>query len=84
MCLGSHRPSWQQPSPGCSVSGDAQRKQLVQPWLILLQERRIRERVEGLERDTGVKLRVLAQNYPQVGWPARAPGASSKGVCTCS
>lgn len=31
-----------------------------------LQERRIRERVEALEADTGVKLRVLAQNYPQV------------------
>jgi hypothetical protein len=32
------------------------------PWL---QERRIRSRVEALEADTGVKLRVLAQNYPQ-------------------
>ncbi len=31
------------------------------------QERRIRDRVEALEADTGVKLRVLAQNYPQVG-----------------
>ena len=31
------------------------------------EERRIRERVDGLEADTGVKLRVLAQNYPQVG-----------------
>ena len=28
------------------------------------QERRIRLEVESLERDTGVKLRVLAQNYP--------------------
>ncbi|PRW20953.1 thylakoid lumenal kDa chloroplastic [Chlorella sorokiniana] len=29
------------------------------------EERRIRDRVEALEADTGVKLRVLAQNYPQ-------------------
>ncbi|KAL4451533.1 hypothetical protein ABPG75_007195 [Micractinium tetrahymenae] len=29
------------------------------------EERRIRQRVEALEQDTGVKLRVLAQNYPQ-------------------
>ncbi|PSC76021.1 thylakoid lumenal kDa chloroplastic [Micractinium conductrix] len=29
------------------------------------EERRIRQRVDDLERDTGVKLRVLAQNYPQ-------------------
>lgn len=28
------------------------------------EESRIRQRVEALERDTGVKLRVLAQNYP--------------------
>lgn len=30
----------------------------------LYQERRLRMEVESLERDTGVKLRVLAQNYP--------------------
>lgn len=29
------------------------------------QEARIRQRVEALEADTGMKLRVLAQNYPQ-------------------
>jgi len=30
----------------------------------LLQESRLKKEVESLERDTGVKLRVLAQNYP--------------------
>ena len=29
-----------------------------------LQESRLKKEVESLERDTGVKLRVLAQNYP--------------------
>lgn len=28
------------------------------------QEKRIRSEVEALERDKGIKLRVLAQNYP--------------------
>ncbi len=28
------------------------------------QETRIKSRVEGLQKDTGIKLRVLAQNYP--------------------
>lgn len=37
------------------------------PSCVAPQERRIRERVEALEADTGIKLRVLAQNYPQVG-----------------
>ena len=36
------------------------------------QERRIRNEVENLERDTGVKLRVLAQNYPST------PGAVAR------
>ena len=48
----------QQFTPASSCPGAA---------VALLQERRIRQRVEGLEADTGVKLRVLAQNYPQVG-----------------
>ena len=30
-----------------------------------MQEKRIRTEVESLERDKGIKLRVLAQNYPQ-------------------
>ena len=30
----------------------------------MLQESRLKKEVESLERDTGVKLRVLAQNYP--------------------
>lgn len=29
------------------------------------EEARIRARVEALERDTGIRLRVLAQNYPE-------------------
>lgn len=28
------------------------------------QEKRIKKEIQGLERDKGVKLRVLAQNYP--------------------
>lgn len=30
-----------------------------------MQEKRITAEVESLEKDKGVKLRVLAQNYPQ-------------------
>lgn len=32
---------------------------------VLLQEKRIVSEIAGLERDTGFKLRVLAQNYPE-------------------
>lgn len=32
---------------------------------MLMQEARIREQVSDLEKDTGIKLRVLAQNYPE-------------------
>ena len=31
----------------------------------VLQETRLRNEVAGLEKDTGVKLRLLAQNYPE-------------------
>ena len=30
-----------------------------------MQERRIKAEVESLEKDKGIKLRVLAQNYPE-------------------
>lgn len=34
-------------------------------WLLInLQERRIAQEIASIERDTGFKLRVLAQNYP--------------------
>ncbi len=38
------------------------------------QESRIAERVAALEKDTGVKLRVLAQNYPETPGEGRRPG----------
>lgn len=31
----------------------------------MLQEKRIKAQIEGIEYDTGFKLRVLAQNYPE-------------------
>ncbi len=34
-------------------------------FFFLVQEKRIATQVEGLERDTGFKLRVLAQSYPE-------------------
>lgn len=30
-----------------------------------MQEKRIKAQIEGIELDTGYKLRVLAQNYPE-------------------
>ncbi len=42
------------------------------------QERRIQSEVESLERDTGFKLRVLAQNYPETpGVRSRPPDAQT-------
>lgn len=38
----------------------------------VLQERRIRQEIAALEKDTGYKLRVLAQNYPDT------PGMAAK------
>lgn len=32
--------------------------------IIFLQEKRIAQEIAALEKDTGIKLRVLAQNYP--------------------
>lgn len=53
---------------GFLTDGEVRREGVHQhKWLHIpldLQERRIRKEVESLERDTGVKLRVLAQNYP--------------------
>ena len=33
-------------------------------WLPLLQEERIKSQIASLEQDTGYRLRLLAQNYP--------------------
>lgn len=41
------------------------------PPACALQEVRIAQRVEALEQDTGIKLRVLAQNYPET--PGKKP-----------
>jgi hypothetical protein len=43
--------------------------------MCLLQEKRIANTVEALEQDTGFRLRVLAQNYPET------PGTAD-GTCT--
>ncbi len=56
------------PSPDASYGPPGS---LTRGWL--LQEKRITSEVAALERDTGFKLRVLAQNYPEtpgeeLGW----------------
>lgn len=33
--------------------------------VLLLQEKRLKAQIEGIEQDTGYKLRVLAQSYPE-------------------
>lgn len=33
--------------------------------MIYLQEKRLAEEIADIEKDTGFKLRVLAQNYPE-------------------
>lgn len=45
--------------------------------LLYLQEARVRTEIENLERDTGFRLRVLAQNYPET------PGETFT-IATCS
>lgn len=37
---------------------------LLSERIVCSQEKRIKKEIQGLERDKGVKLRVLAQNYP--------------------
>jgi hypothetical protein len=32
--------------------------------MVILQEKRLAEEISDIEKDTGFKLRVLAQNYP--------------------
>ena len=45
-----------------------------------MQEGRLKKEIEGLEQATGIKLRVLAQNYPNT--PGRLD--CSRDSCVCS
>lgn len=38
---------------------------ITKPCMASLQERRLAQEIADLEKDTGFKLRVLAQNYPE-------------------
>lgn len=63
--------------------------------LVAPQEKKIQAEVASLERDTGFKLRVLAQNYPEtpggLGWggfegfrgPRDKGRGSSPTLCVC-
>lgn len=59
--------------------GRATAEQTGLGWLWWLQEKRIKTEIESLERDKGVKLRVLAQNYPNT--PGATSMATNEGKC---
>jgi hypothetical protein len=50
---------------GAMLSCAVLRCRLLTACATVEQEKRLRAEVEHLEEDTGIKLRVLCQNYPQ-------------------
>jgi hypothetical protein len=46
---------------------------LCTPHILAVQEKRLESEVIALEKDTGFKLRVLAQNYPETPGESTAP-----------
>ena len=49
----------------CAILPPAYQTPILTPsQMLMIQEKRIEKEIQGLERDKGVKLRVLAQNYP--------------------
>ena len=60
---------------GMACSSAARSPGMYVPFVV--QEKRLRSEVEHLEEDTGIKLRVLCQNYPQTpGTPCHAADAT--------